>query len=83
MKRIHTFESFLNEANTDKTVMFQDIKIGDMFLRFGADGQLWKKNSNTQAEFIDNVGKKTAKYDKKPGSINVFPKTMDVTPYQK
>lgn len=64
------------EFNTKK---FKDLEIGDNFLRFGKNGQLWKKISNKQAEFIKNVGKKTAPYNKKSGSLNIFPQTMDVT----
>lgn len=75
--KIESFKSF-NEKKSEK---FQDIQIGDMFLRFGINGQLWKKISDRHAEFIKNVGKETAKYDKKPGSVNVFPQTMDVTAY--
>lgn len=66
-------------VNENKT-KFDDLKIGDKFLRFGKNGQLWKKTSKSQAQFIKNVGNKTAKYHNKSGSLNSFPLTMDVTP---
>ena len=80
--KIHSFESFNEKKKQESEYKnFQDIQIGDMFLRFGENGQLWKKVSDTQAEFVKNVGKKTAKYHKEPGTIQVWPKTMDVTTY--
>jgi hypothetical protein len=75
VKHIQTFESFLNES----VKRFKDLGVGDTFLRFGENGQMWKKINSSQAEFIKNVGKKTAPYDKKVGSLNVFPPDMDVT----
>jgi len=58
---------------------FKDLQIGDKFLRFGENGQLWVKTSDRQAKFVKNVGKKTAKYNKSSGSLEVFPPTMDIT----
>lgn len=65
----------------NKSKKFRDLEVGDKFLRFGENGQLWGKINKTQAKFIANVGKKTAPYTKNPGSLNVFPPTMDVTIY--
>ena len=42
-----------------------------------------KKISDRQAEYIKDVGKKTAPYGKEEGSKNTFPPTMDVTIYKK
>ena len=65
----------------NKSKKFRDLEVGDKFLRFGENGQLWEKINKTQAKFITNVGEKTAPYTKNPGSLNVFPPTMDVTIY--
>ena len=73
-------EEIINILNENKK--FRDLEVGDKFLRFGENGQLWKKINNSQAEFITNMGKKTSPYEKKPGSLNVFPPTMDVTIYK-
>lgn len=61
---------------------FKDISIGEKFLRFGENGQLWEKTSDKEAKFIKNMGKKLSKYHLKYGVVDVFPKTMEVTPYQ-
>ena len=78
-----TFEDFSIDENLNASEhkKFKDLEIGDLFLRFGENGQVWKKISNKQAEFIKNAGKKTA-HGNKPGSINLFPQTMDVTIYK-
>ncbi len=65
----------------NKSKKFKDLEVGDKFLRFGENGQLWEKINKRQAKFIANVNKKTAPYMEKPGSLNVFPPTMDVTIY--
>jgi hypothetical protein len=67
------------QVNENKQSQFKDVNIGDTFLRFGENGQLWKKINRSQAEFIKNVGKQTAPYDKKYGTLNTYPQTMDVT----
>jgi len=66
----------LNDASNLK---FKDLQIGQKFLRFGENGQMWEKVNNKQAKFIKNVGKKTAPFNKPVGTHNVFPQTMDVT----
>ncbi len=66
----------MDEASNLK---FKDLQIGQKFLRFGENGQMWEKVNNKQAKFIKNVGKKTAPYSKKYGVLDVFPSTMDVT----
>jgi len=76
------FKENLNISDVSESKKFKDLEIGDLFLRFGENGQVWKKISNKQAEFIKNTGKKTAPYHKEPGSLNVFPQTMDVTIYK-
>ena len=61
---------------------FEDIKPGEQFLRFGENGQLWEKTSETEAKFLKNVGKKTAAKGTdayKQPKIHSFPKTMEVT----
>jgi hypothetical protein len=63
-------------------IKFADIQPGEQFLRFGKDGQLWEKISETEAKFIKNVGKKlfakgTDAY--KQPRIFSWPKTMEVT----
>jgi len=73
MKHVKLYKAFLNEAQ------FKDLQIGDEFLRFGKNGQLWVKTSDRQAKFVKNVGKKTAKYNKSSGSLEIFPPTMDIT----
>lgn len=70
-------KSKFNESKGRLT--FKDLEIGDEFLIFGENGQLWVKTSVRQAKFVKNVGKKTAPYYKKYGSLNVFSPTMDVT----
>ena len=67
------------QVNENKQAQFKDVNIGDKFLRFGENGQLWKKVNRSQAEFIKNVGKQTAKFTMKGGTLNTFPSTMDVT----
>ena len=70
-------EEIQNVLNENK--QFKDLTVGDTFLRFGENGQMWKKINSKQAEFVKNVGKKTAPYDKKPGTLGTFPPTMDIT----
>jgi len=48
------------EDNTKGYTKFMDIQPGEYFLRFGTNGQLWQKISDTESKFIKNVGKKTA-----------------------
>jgi hypothetical protein len=71
-----TKSSQLEESPNTK---FKDIQIGQKFLRFGENGQMWEKVNNKQAKFIKNVGKKTAPFDKPAGTHNIFPQTMDIT----
>jgi hypothetical protein len=79
IKSFGEFNENLNISDVSESKKFKDLEIGDKFLRFGENGQLWKKISQKQAEFIKDVGKKTAPYGKEKGSKNVFPQTMDVT----
>ena len=76
-EEIKAHKSRFNESKGRLT--FKDLEIGDEFLIFGENGQLWVKTSVRQAKFVKNVGKKTAPYYKKYGSLNVFSPTMDVT----
>jgi hypothetical protein len=90
-QHIDNFRNFLTENSKKKlnisdvsdSKKFKDLEVGDKFLRFGENGQLWKKISDRQAEYIKDVGKKTAPYGKEEGSKNTFPPTMDVTIYKK
>jgi hypothetical protein len=90
-QHIDNFRNFLTEnskkklniSDVSESKKFKDIEIGDKFLRFGENGQLWKKISDKHSEFIKDVGEKRAPYGKERGSINVFPQTMDVTIYKK
>jgi len=82
---IQSFEEFkenLNISDVSTSKKFKDLEIGDLFLRFDENGQVWKKISDKQAEFIKNTGKKTAPNHKEPGYLNVFPQTMSVTIYK-
>lgn len=72
-------EEITKALNENTNPKFKDIQIGQKFLRFGENGQMWEKINNKQAKFIKNVGKKTAPFDKEKGTLNVFPQTMDVT----
>lgn len=75
----HSKNEKLDLSDVSESKKFKDIEIGDKFLRFGENGQLWKKISDKQAEFIKDVGEKRSPYGKEKGSKNVFPQTMDVT----
>lgn len=68
--------------NTEGYTKFRDIQPGEYFLRFGTDGQLWQKISDTKSKFIKNVGKKTAAKGTdayKHPRIFSWPATMEVT----
>jgi len=73
------YDTIYNMFESVNEAQFKDLQIGDEFLRFGKNGQLWVKTSDRQAKFVKNVGKKTAKYNKSSGSLEVFPPTMDIT----
>lgn len=70
------------EDNTKGYTKFMDIQPGEYFLRFGTNGQLWQKISDTESKFIKNVGKKTASKGTdvyKQPRIFSWPSTMEVT----
>jgi hypothetical protein len=65
MKRIHTFESFLNEANKNKVIDIKDIEVGTI-LNF-KDGEVWRvtkiagPSSNPRGFFAKPHDEKTKK----------------------